>query len=58
MGLAFLAASGPGAAYGGDDRRTPGDFAFPRVREGHTYYMSEDERRKLQEDYRPSAGSG
>ncbi len=48
--LPIMAAFGLGllAACGGSEERTPGQFNFPRVRDGHQYYISEEERAQLQ----------
>ena len=59
-----LVALGTGAlaACSGSDSDAPGQFNFPRVRDGHQYYLSEEERAKLQKQaaggYTPTAASG
>ena len=54
--------AGAGAACAGSDADAPGQFSFPRVRDGHQYYLSEEERAKLQKQaaggYTPTAASG
>ena len=61
---AVLVALGMGAvaACSGSDSDAPGQFNFPRVRDGHQYYLSEEERAKLQKQaaggYTPTAASG
>ena len=54
--------AGMGAACAGSDSDAPGQFSFPRVRDGHQYYISEEERAKLQEQaaagYTPTPTSG
>jgi len=51
-----------GAACAGSDADAPGQFSFPRVRDGHQYYISDEERAKLQEQaaagYTPTPTSG
>ena len=59
-----LVALGAGAvaACAGSEADAPGQFSFPRVRDGHQYYISEEERAKLQKQaaggYTPTAASG
>ena len=61
---AVLAAVGAGAvaACSGSDADAPGGYSFPRVGDGHQYYISEEERAKLQEQaaagYTPTPTSG
>lgn len=45
-----LGALGTGAiaACEGSDADAPGRYSFPRVGDGHQYYISEEERAKLQ----------
>ena len=47
VALAVLA-FGTVAACSGSESDAPGQFSFPRVRDGHQYYLSEEERKKLQ----------
>ncbi len=61
--VALLALSAvAGAACEGSDADAPGRYSFPRVGDGHQYYISEEERAKLQEQaaggYTPTAASG
>ena len=50
------------AACSGSASDDPGQFSFPRVRDGHQYYLSEEERKKLQKQaeggYTPTATGG
>ena len=61
---AVLVALGAGAlaACSGSDSDDPGQFSFPRVRDGHQYYISEEERAKLQKQaaagYTPTPAAG
>ncbi len=59
--LAALTA-GALAACSGSQSDAPGQFNFPRVRDGHQYYISEEERAKLQEQaaggYTPTPKTG
>lgn len=59
---ALLLAVGAGAACSGSDADAPGGYSFPRVGDGHQYYISEEERAKLQEQaaagYTPTPTSG
>lgn len=41
--------AGAGVACAGSDADAPGRYSFPRVGDGHQYYISEEERAKLQE---------
>ena len=54
--------AGAGSACAGSDADAPGQFSFPRVRDGHQYYISEEERAKLQEQaaagYTPTPTAG
>ncbi|MDE2903176.1 MAG: hypothetical protein OXP73_09110 [Chloroflexota bacterium] len=59
---ALLLAVSAGAACSGSDADAPGGYSFPRVGDGHQYYISEEERAKLQEQaaagYTPTPTSG
>ena len=59
---ALLLAVGAGTACSGSDADAPGGYSFPRVGDGHQYYISEEERAKLQEQaaagYTPTPTSG
>ena len=61
---AALVALSAGAMFAcsGSQSDAPGQFNFPRVRDGHQYYLSEEERAKLQKQaaggYTPTAASG
>ena len=61
VALAVLA-FGTVAACSGSDSDDPGQFSFPRVRDGHQYYLSEEERAKLQKQaaggYTPTPAAG
>ncbi len=54
--------AGTGAACAGSDADAPGGYSFPRVGDGHQYYISEEERAKLQEQaaagYTPTPTAG
>ena len=58
----LLLAVGASAACSGSDADAPGGYSFPRVGDGHQYYISEEERAKLQEQaaagYTPTPTSG
>ena len=59
-----LGALGTGTvtACAGSDADAPGGYSFPRVGDGHQYYISEEERAKLQEQaaagYTPTPTAG